>query len=269
MSFQRLSVFILLFLVVFAHSAWSMPWGLQAIVAEIQSDADQGMIPIVVTDLDETIIDSTPRRYLSFRDSLRTICGDHRKDDCAKISGINLIDIFKQPNRYDDAELFRGIGIRSEMLISELAMQGTQFYLSGRHLEADQAIPGALEFVQALQDAGARIFYVSSRYQDTQLNGTLASLRELGFEATPSKENVILRPRDQDSLAFKKASFERIRSWAKENHASVKLVMENEPENMNAMMDTFPDAQAIFVEGAYLKGEKVRPQALKIRNFRE
>jgi hypothetical protein len=49
--------------------------------------------------------------------------------------------------------------------------------------------------------------------------------------------------------------------------AVVAGAFENEPENMNAMVDQFPEADHVFVTGAYVKQEPLKPGVVTIRDY--
>ena len=68
------------------------------------------------------------------------------------------------------------------------------------------------------------------------------------------------------TMLFERA-FAEIGNWANQNGGEVVGVFENEPENMNALVELFPSAVSVFVKGAFLKPEPVREEALQIRDF--
>ncbi|MBF0301373.1 MAG: hypothetical protein HQK51_21895, partial [Oligoflexia bacterium] len=51
------------------------------------------------------------------------------------------------------------------------------------------------------------------------------------------------------------------------NNGMVAIVVENEPENINAMIREFPHAEGFFVNGAYLKQEVINSKVVKINDF--
>lgn len=249
--------------------AFALPSELRTILSDIAAQVENGgPTPIVITDLDETVVDSTTRRYLAVRETLNTQCGIDRSGVCGRIAGLNLDEFLDLPNRYDQDPLLDRIRAPRGQWRTDFMKSVIDAYLSGRYMEMDQAVPGATEFVQKLQAAGAKVFFISSRWKDTQQNGTERSILDLGMAEELSPEQVILRPRGMDSLTFKKSAFDFVKKWAEENDASVELVMENEPENMNAMVRMFPEAHSVFVEGAAIKPEPVDPVTVRVKNFR-
>jgi hypothetical protein len=78
----------------------------------------------------------------------------------------------------------------------------------------------------------------------------------------------MLRPDGMSSIEFKKKSFQKVHEWVSDHHATVIGTFENEPENMNAMVDQFPSAAHVFVEGAFVLNLPLKPSVIKIRDYR-
>lgn len=268
MFFSHLLLFVLSF--VLASSAQAMPLSLQKIVAEIAQEKSLGHLPVVISDLDETLIDSTTRRFFSFKKAMRERCGTDRIEATCRISaGLNLEEFLALPNRYDQNQLFDHVGLSNPIWSQAIQKRMIDIYLSGEFMDLDQSVPGATEFIQALKNAGASFFYISSRFIDTQTQGTLHSLEDIGMLAPGESEQVILRARGMNSIDFKKQSFEKIKQWTKDHQGTIKLVMENEPENMNAMTALFPEASAVFIDGAFLKPTPLQSaRVVHYKNFR-
>lgn len=227
--------------------------------------------PIFIFDLDETIVDSMVRRYLSYQDAINEECPD--RDDpiweksCRSASLVTVSDFLSLPNRYNDRDLFLGRGVVSSVF-DVLFKRALEIYLSDRWIaESDSFIPGGGRFMKKIEQLGGEIFYASSRSHSNQLKGTLDSLYRLGLLAPGEEWRVRLKPEGEKSLDFKLRLFTEIAQYAARTGGEVVGVFENEPENMNAMIELFPNAVSVFVKGAYLKHEPVHPQAIQIRDF--
>lgn len=276
-AFNRLSLPGLVALVCLFSSqpqAQALPPSLQTLAQTLQNEAQStGLLPIAVADLDETLIDSTPRRFAAFQAVFDAHCTEDPKNAaCLKGRGLNISELYSVPNRYDHKPLFLALGIAPSLLAaSQQESEMVAFYLSGEFMTLDQAVPGASEFIRSLLDAGVMVFYVSSRFDDVQRAGTEAVLKRLGMlNSSPLTPEILLRKRGQSSIEFKRESFKRIVEYAQGHQGRVRLAMENEPENMNAMGEIFPEAIRVFVQGAILKPEPLRDpeRVLQIPNFR-
>lgn len=232
----------------------------------ISKIASEGYAPIIVTDIDETIVNSSARRLMAYKELANKLTDKIIAD---KLNSIKLQDIESLKNTYDSKALLGKVGITDERKISEIEKEMVDIYLSGRYTEFDTEIPCAVAFIREAMRAGSLVFFVTSRYEDTQMKSTKESLRKLGAYTNNGRGKIILRKRGMSSIDFKKRTFENIKNITNINGKPTKIVfiMENEPENMNAMNETFPNAKGIFVKGAYQKAEALTHKNLLIKNF--
>ena len=54
------------------------------------------------------------------------------------------------------------------------------------------AVDGALQFTKKCEELGIKVYYISNRYEDKDLDGTIQNLKDLGFPYA-SKSNVLLK----------------------------------------------------------------------------
>lgn len=248
---------------------------LDRVLADARTAAKAGIAPAVVMDLDETVIDSAPRRRVALLIAAERRCDPALgaialgPEACEAIRGLNTQEIYRLRNRYDDLALFASLGLdlspdQEKRLLDDTLGE----YLSGRLEGWDQPIAGANAFVRELRASGARVYFVSSRYEDAQLASTQASLRELGMLPATASRDLILRSRAMASIDFKRQAFARIRAEVSAAGGSVVGVFENEPENLQAMAEAFPGAAAVFVKGAWIKPGTVPAIARAIDDYR-
>ncbi len=230
---------------------------LSLILGHARSLHDAGTRPVIVMDLDETVIDSTPRRFHSIQKALNEVALTPQERQA--LSTIGFYDLYRLENRYDLTPIYQKLAI-SKDTASRFDAYVVQVYLSGFGLEYDVPMAGADHYVQELRDAGARIIFVSSRYDRTQRQGTVANLIALKMLEADQACDVILRPDGMTSIDFKRWAFSQITG-------DVIGVFENEPENINAMVEAFPKAQAVFMEGAWIHPGPISPQAVQITDY--
>lgn len=236
----------------------------------ISKQASVSKKPVFVLDLDETVIDSTVRRYLSYRDAIDEVCRKHPqyKMDCLKAASITPNDFGCLTNRYDDRYLFTSLKGVTEEAYALFRQVAFPIYLSNRWIaDSDSFIPGAARFLRELEKLNGTLFFVSARSIEDQSAGTIESLKRLGLITAGEEWRVFLKPNGEASLAFKRRVFTELKLWTQKLGGDVVGVFENEPENMNAMVELFPGAVPVFVKGAYFKPEPVRPEAIQIKDF--
>ncbi len=231
---------------------------------------------MLVFDLDETLVNSIPRRYLAYREVLPALVAalpseTEQASVARAVERLSLFGMERLSNRYDAVELFRSLGVLNAGFIREADRTMFRAYLHERYMDFDQEVPCATTFVRRMLRRGAHLFYVSSRSQSKQAEGTARSLRRLRMAEAGDAVEVILKQDGIESIDFKRQAFARVHAAKRlgGRPARVVGVFENEPENINAMLREFPEARAYFVTGAWLKREALLPGATMIRDYCE
>ncbi len=265
---MKKNIFVIIVLILSSYQSWAGTLGQGALL--IKEISGNGIIPIVVFDLDETIVNSAPRRYLSYLEALSNeILIDDYPDLVKLAKKMTLFNIEKLKNTYDTKKLFNSLGIFDNIFIKRVFDIMFPIYLSNKYMLHDQVIPGANAYIRLLMQNGAFVVFISSRYEATQKKGTILSLKKHKFIKRGDSYKIILRPQGMSSIDFKNMAFKKVAGFKIINgtRAKVALVFENEPENMNAMLNWFTDAKAYFVKGAYIKKEKLEKNVENIRDY--
>lgn len=231
-------------------------------VSRVQSEISRALQaqrkPVAVFDLDETVLHSDARRIRSIeaaiaRGQMLFTMKYPRETDilnatpAAKMHSI----LMSTANRYDTRAWLGRLGIQNEAFRLELENAMLPIYLSHEFMHLDRAYHGAQALLDAFYRAGGEVYFVSSRYRTQQYDSTVHRLVLSKLFRNSRQSHVILREDGESSLDFKVRAFEQIRRATQQFH-QVLLVAENEPENLNAMMRTFPSALPVFVVGAVL-----------------
>ena len=254
------------------HLAWNPQFALardqrlDSLIAHTRELSQNGSIPLIVMDLDETVVDSTDRRFAAFQRSAQTLCSTTAPRDCPLALNLRRSDLQRISNPYDSTSLFDRLGIKSPEFRKKWESTMVDEYLSGSGMELDDEVPGARSFISELGHAGAHVIYISARFESKQGFGTLQSLSHLGLLEW-GWPKVILRPDHEDSLAFKVRAIRSI-EFPEGQDSAVIALFENEPENLNAWSHEFPDAQAFFLERAVMKPEPLAGHPIRLRDFR-
>ena len=235
-----------------------------------------GHVPIAVFDLDETLVYSHARKVLSYKEAAKRLAATNPAE-AAKVERLGLEQIEALENTYDSGAHLAAMGIGDSAFGAKLIKEMLGIYLGGGLMEYDRDVPCATSFVRDLASMGAHIVYVSSRFDGSQRRGTMKSLARLrmptpadGAEAAVADgAELILRPEGMNSIDFKRMAFDRIAQirLIGGRSAEVVLAFENEPENINAMMDAFPGARAYFIKGAHFSNDALRPGIREIRDY--
>jgi len=223
-----------------------------------------------VFDLDETLVDSTPRRFAATQDVVAKVCArEPAHPDCPALRAVTLRGLYQMQNRYDEEGYLRLAGVQDEAMIERVSRETFARYLSGDYiLEEDRLYAGAREFVLDLKKRNAKVFFVSSRSIERQYDPTLEFLKRRGLLADGEENLLYLKPDSERSLDFKRRAVQAIGRRMKRVGGQVDGIFENEPENISAWVQVFPRAKAFFVEGAYQHEGPIPMKAVLLRDFR-
>ena len=103
---------------------------------------------------------------------------------------------------------------------------------------------GAAAYVQKLVSSGAKVVYLTGRDEQRMKIGTETNFRAHHFPLDGTHTVLLMKPtKDLDDLIFKKQAFNSISVMG-----TVVGAFENEPKNINAMGERFPEASLIFLD---------------------
>ena len=115
---------------------------------------------------------------------------------------------------------------------------------SSRYLAYDRPYPGAVAFVRGLYDLGAEIAYLTGRDEPGMGEGTRSVLLRDGFPWAVERTHLLMKEAAHlPDLDHKKEAAHYIR-----RHGTLIASFENEPPNLVALRDLFPDAMHVFVD---------------------
>lgn len=186
---------------------------------------------VVTFDLDSTLFDNRSRQLAILTD----FAACHGLDGVEKL-GIEDIDgwlVAKSIRRLSGAEgrvdelerLFKPFW-RERFFTSELC----------RH---DVPLPGAADFVNAIEGAGAGVVYLTGRHEPMRA-GTVDSLSGGGFP----EGTLVMKPTlEMSDTEWKEISVERIRKMG-----AVLACFDNETTHVNRLRAAFPGATVVWVE---------------------
>lgn len=214
------------------------PAALAQIAEQVTKTRAAGQTPVVVFDLDHTLFDGRPRTLVILAEFAATLPASQRKqaDAIRKISLRGVSYLLK--------DTLRNVGITEPALVAAAEAYWKPRFFSDRYVDLDVPIAGAAEYVQDLWRRGALVVYLSGRNAEAMLQGTTASLQKWNFPLGVRGAQLILKPRfDEPDETFKKASLDAITALGK-----IVASFENEPGNLGAMAQRWPDAAVVFLD---------------------
>jgi hypothetical protein len=200
--------------------------------------------PLVLLDLDSTLYEVEPRseRILAeWRESSESAQFPHVRQRLAELSrqhlGYSIQDTFTALGLSIELEEIRGAWASAKAFWRER-------FFTNEYLRYDLPYDGAAAFTRELHSLGAEIVYLTGRDEPGMGEGTRANLIRDGFAWGAPSIHLLLKPRfEMDDLAHKMAAADYIRS-----HGTLVASFENEPPNLVALYELFPEAMHVFVE---------------------
>jgi hypothetical protein len=212
--------------------------------------------PVVVFDLDGTLIDTSRRHEIVFRQFLDA----HGADFPAVRSAAPTIA--RAEFRFHVWDPLAARGLATDALRAALLEFWVPRYFSDL-CEVDDPWPGGVEFAEACRDAGARLVFATGRREDRMRAGTEAWLDRMGL------------PRGSGSLIMKPKGGPRDLDWKlallPQVDAQGKVVasFENEPAHCNAWLAHWPDALHFCIESGHTDdAPPLDPRVVSIADYR-
>ncbi|MDB4945983.1 MAG: hypothetical protein JWP97_5517 [Labilithrix sp.] len=200
--------------------------------------------PVVVFDLDGTLMDNRPRTVAILRElgeQLRAESHEHA-DRVAKAESDQLAYLL--------TDSMKQLGIEHPELVSRAEAFWKQRFFSDGYLKHDIAVPGAVELAKACYEAGAVLVYFTGRDLPLMGIGSFQSIRDLGFPIGVVGTELVCKP----DAAIPDELFKRTEGPKIARVGRVVAAFDNEPGNCNAFLEMNPDADVVFVDTQHLPG---------------
>lgn len=222
--------------------------------------------PLVLLDLDSTLYEVGPRTLRIIQEWVETA---ESADTPSVRAALQRLDV-KQVG-YSIFDTFKTIGLRVDSPEAEKAAKRLKAFWAARfftseYLQYDRAYPGAASFTRKLHGLGAEIVYLTGRDEPGMGDGTRANLIRDGFPWETERTHLLLKAAPEiPDITHKREAADYIRQ-----HGTLVASFENEPPNIVALYEIFPEAMHVFVDTVcsdHLAG--VRQGLYRIRHFGE
>ncbi len=213
------------------------------ILARCEQRTEKGP-PVVVLDLDGTLMDNRPRTVAILRD-----LGAQWKTSHPEASAM-LVACSADRLAYLLSDSLRRLKIVEPSLVAEATEYWRQRFFRDEDLQHDVALDGAVPFVRACHARGATMVYLTGRDLPMMSLGTFASLRTLGFPLGVAGVEIILKPDAQ----MADEAFKRMIAPTLARVGEVIASFDNEPANCNLFKEAYPHADIVFVDTQHVPG---------------
>jgi hypothetical protein len=194
--------------------------------------------PVMVFDLDGTLLDNRPRVAHIFHE-LGEAWREKHPREAAALAAVKRADIV-----YGLGENLTRIGITDPALLAEgLEFWKARFFYDA-YIKYDVQTEGAVDFVRACYTAGATIVYLTGRDLPNMALGTFASLRDCGFPIGVVGTSLVTKP----AFEIPDAEFKHDVAPSLVRHGKIVATFDNEPANTNLFLEHHPLAAGIFLD---------------------
>lgn len=216
--------------------------------------AGQHLRMLAVFDLDSTL----------FNVSTRTQKILHEFAEIHNLEDLKNVEVLLTDWGVKEAVIRQGYHLETHAeILEKLREFWFEKFFSNSYLHYDVPYPGAIEFVLELAEAGVDIMYLTGRDQARMGVGTKEVLLKWGFPVEDHK--LFLKPnRIMDDELYKKEWFENL---DRSPYQKV-YFYENEPVNVNAILEHCPDVDVIFLDTTHARKQTVTADIHRIKNFR-
>jgi beta-phosphoglucomutase-like phosphatase (HAD superfamily) len=215
--------------------------------------------PVVVFDLDGTLMDNRTRTTAILRDLAET--WRTKAPEAAE----RLLTARAEDMAYLLTDSLSAIGVAKTDLVAEAETFWRARFFGDDDLRHDTEVSGAVAFARACYDAGATLIYLTGRDLPLMGTGTFRSLRDLGFPIGVAGTELILKP----DAAMPDEAFKRLAGPTLARCGRVIAIFDNEPANCNVLLAQNPEAMSVLIDTQHLPGAPpLDPRVHIIRDFR-
>lgn len=201
-------------------------------------------VPVVVFDLDGTLMDNRPRTAIILQELAEELKAEAHS--AAEVLAATKAETLA----YLLTESLQRLGLEHPELLNRAETFWKQRFFSDGYLKHDTAIAGAVAFAQACYEAGATLVYFTGRDLPLMSLGSFQSLRDLGFPIGVIGTELVCKPDAKiPDEAFKRSEGPKIARIGE-----VIAAFDNEPGNCNAFLEMSPNADVVFVDTQHLPG---------------
>lgn len=230
---------------------------LQDILSAVASTHAEGVLPIVVFDLDGTLF-ITRQRTLGILAEFAERTG--RKALAEAVAGIDVAD-----QKYSVLSPLQDRIALSDADKAALMAWWRGHFFTDAWCARDTVMAGGVEFVNACHARGALVYYLTGRHIHGMEKGTVAALVDNGFPMFDGRAMLQLKPDFETAdEPYKVEAIEAIKGLG----GRVIATFENEPGNANLFLEGFPEARNLLVGHTHRPdAPPARPEVLHVDDF--
>lgn len=212
---------------------------LRAIIDRVAAArASSPQTPVVVFDLDGTLMDNRPRSIAILHELSKRWLEKH-PEAARSIAAL-------QPDElaYALSDSLTRMGVEHPELQQEAIEFWRERFFRDEYLVHDIALPGAADFARAVYEAGANLVYLTGRDLPFMGLGSWMSLRDLGFPIGVVGTELVCKP----EASISDEVFKRDIALQLRRVGEVLASFDNEPGNCNVFLRAYPECASVLLD---------------------
>ncbi len=218
---------------------------LRKIIARCKPEGS-GPTPVVVFDLDGTLMDNRPRTVAILRELAATLAdADADAELRARLAAVSPDGL-----AYLLTESLERLGVTRSDLVARAEEFWRARFFADDHLRHDVEVPGGVAFARACYEAGAILVYLTGRDLPLMGTGSFRSLRDLGYPIGVPGTELVLKP----DANIPDEAYKRLEGPKLARVGQVVAVFDNEPANCNTLLEMHPRCDCVLLDTQHLPG---------------
>ncbi|MCU0681483.1 MAG: haloacid dehalogenase-like hydrolase [Polyangiaceae bacterium] len=233
---------------------------LRGVVERVRERRSAGVAPpVVVFDLDGTLLDNRPRSAAILAELAREWASRH-PETATRMAAARPDEL-----AYLFSDSLQRLGVADAALVDEAVAFWRQRFFHDKYLSHDVEVPGAIGFARAVYEAGANVVYLTGRDLPLMGLGSWSSLRDLGFPIGVVGSELVCKP----DAAVHDEVFKLGVAPALSRLGEVVAAFDNEPGNCNVFRRSHPGALTVLLDTQHVPGAPPLDEGVVcVRDFR-
>jgi hypothetical protein len=231
---------------------------LRGLIERVASASQGPRPPVVVFDLDGTLLDNRPRTVAILKE-VASVWETTRPESSRILASVEVENIV-----YGLADSLAPIGVTDEAQVAEAHTHWRERFFTDEMLRHDVPVEGAAAFVRAVYDAGATVVYLTGRDLPNMSLGSWQSLRDHGFPIGVAGTELVCKP----AFEISDEVFKRDQAPLLRRLGTVVASFDNEPGNCNLFLRAYPEAASVLLDTQHTShAPPLDPGVVVVRNF--
>lgn len=216
----------------------------EEVLRRVYQRVSESSHPVVLLDLDSTLYEVGPRTH----QILQEWVSFNRAEHPLEIQNA-VLQMKEEQVGYSISDIFSALNLAFHEPSVKKALESAQHFwferfFTSAYLTYDRPYPGAAQFTRQLDQLGAEIVYLTGRDEPNMGDGTRANLVRDGFAWSGERTRLLMK----SAFHLEDVAHKREAANSVQKYGTLVASFENEPHNLIALRDIFPEAMHVFMD---------------------